>query len=179
MEMSPSTRWGNMRESPRHTPKLTEKDRKIATPPSRGRGDSWTWRPSRGRETHPRRVAMSRTWRVAINDTAKENANTPKNRSVTPHLPFRLKHPAFQAKLAERIFRLFFQTKFSYRAQKIRNFWLQELYIPRLALGKVLAAAGKDTKLLCTKQTAWVQVQLHNCYSSRIFAKWCASRQEP
>jgi hypothetical protein len=35
------------------------------------------------------------------------------------------------------------QTKFSYQAQEIRNFWLQELYIPRLALGKVLAAAAK------------------------------------
>jgi hypothetical protein len=78
---------------------------------------------------------MSRTWRVATNDTASENANIPKNTSVNIRLPLRLKHPAFQAKLAERIFRLF-QTKFSYQAQEIRNIWLQELYISRLAVGK-------------------------------------------
>jgi len=64
-----------------------EKARKIATPPSReeeihGHGGI------RGRETHPRRVAMSRTWRVATNDTANENANILKNRSVNPQLPF-------------------------------------------------------------------------------------------
>ena len=92
-----------MRESPNHTLKLTEKARKIATPPSRGRGDSWIWRPCCGRETHPRRVAMSRTWRVATNDTANENANIPKNRSVKPQFPFRLKHPAFQARVCKTI----------------------------------------------------------------------------
>jgi hypothetical protein len=86
---------------------------------------------------------MSRTWRVTTNDTASENANKTKNRSVKIRVPFRLKHPAFQAKLADRILRLFFQTKvflsqtkFSYQAQEIRNFWLQELYISRLAVGK-------------------------------------------
>jgi hypothetical protein len=36
-------------------------------------------------------------------------------------VPFRLKHPAFQAKLAERILRLFFQTKFSYQTEEIRK----------------------------------------------------------
>ena|ERR1022692_3923553 len=139
---SPSTRWGNIRESPSHTLMLSEKARKIAMPPSRGRGDSWNWRPSRGREIHPLRVAMSRTWRVATNDTASENANRPKNRSVKLRLPFRLKHPAFQAKLAERI-RLFFQTKSAYH--EISNIWLQELYISRLAVGKCSSRGVKHT----------------------------------
>ena len=138
MGASPSTTRGNIRESPSHTLKLAEKARKIATPPSRGRGDSWIWRPCCGRESHPRRVAMSRTWRVATNDTANENANSPKKRSVKIGLPFRLKQTAFQAKLAEWILRLFFQTRFSYQAKEIRNIWFQEIYITRLAVGKCL-----------------------------------------
>jgi len=79
---------------------------------------------------------MSRTWRVATNDTTNENAKSPKNRSVKPRLPFRLKHPSFQAKLAESILRLFFQTKFFNKRRKFAIFWLQELYIFRLAVGK-------------------------------------------
>src|ERR1019366_148571 len=94
---SPSSRRGNARERPSHALKLTEKARKIATPPSRGRGDPWIWRPCCGRDTHPRRAAMSRTWRVATNDTANENAKSPKNRSVKSKLLFRLKQPAFQS----------------------------------------------------------------------------------
>jgi hypothetical protein len=76
---------------------------------------------------------MSRTWRVATNDTANENANSPKNSSVKSKLLFPLKQPAFQLKLAERTL---LQTKFFYHAQEIRNIWLQELYIFRLAVCK-------------------------------------------
>ena len=76
-----------MRESPSHTLKLTEKAKKIATPPRRGSGDSWICRPSRGTKTQPLRVARSRTSRVATNDKASENANNPKNRSVKSEFP--------------------------------------------------------------------------------------------
>ena len=108
---NPSSNRGETSARSSHRIRLREKATKIATPPRRGRGESWIWRPSCGKEIHPRRVAMSRTWRVATNDTASENANIPKKRSVKPRFPFRLKHPAFQAKLAERILRLFFQNE--------------------------------------------------------------------
>ena len=51
-----------MRESPSHRLKLTEKARKIATPPNRGSGDLMDM-PSAlaAAKTQPRRVAMSRT----------------------------------------------------------------------------------------------------------------------
>ena len=111
-----------MRESTSHTLKLTEKARKIATPPKRGSGAWWTCRPFCGTETQPLRVARSRTSRVATKDRASENANNPKNRSVKIRVPFRLKHPAFQAKLAGRIFRLFFQTKFFAKRRKFAIF---------------------------------------------------------
>src|SRR5450755_2963846 len=62
-------------------PRLTENERKIATPPRRGRGVWWTWRPLGGAEINPRRVAASRTTRVAANETASENANSAKNKS--------------------------------------------------------------------------------------------------
>jgi len=79
---------------------------------------------------------MSRTLRVATNERASENANSPKNKRIKNRVPFQLKQRAFQAKLAEWILRLCFQTKFSSPEQKIRNDWLQEIYIFRLAVGK-------------------------------------------
>ncbi len=146
MGASPSTRRGNIRESPSHTLKLAEKARKIATPPSRGRGDSWIWRPCCGRETHPRRVALSRTWRVATNDTTNENANSPKNRSVKIRLPFRLKQTAFQAKLAEWILRLFFQTRFSYKRRKFVVFGSTKYTSPGLLWANVSGSRMTDMR---------------------------------
>src|ERR1700687_920644 len=102
MGASPSRSRGNARESPSHTSKLTENARKIATPPKRGSGASWTCRPSRGAETQPLRVAMSRTSRVATNDRTNENANKPKNRSVKVSVPFRPKYPASHPMCAAR-----------------------------------------------------------------------------
>src|ERR1035441_10956724 len=78
----PSSRLGNTRESVSHTLRLSEKAKKIATPPKRGSGLWGAFRPSRGTETQPRRVAIPRTSRVATNDTTTENANNAKNRSV-------------------------------------------------------------------------------------------------
>ena len=78
---------------------------------------------------------MSRTWRVATNDTASENANIPRNRSVKPQLPFRLKHPVFQAKLAERISPSLLTDEDFPQAQEFVIFD-SELYIARLAVGK-------------------------------------------
>lgn len=78
---SPWPSRGNMTDSPSQRLTLTEKERKIATPPKRGNGARWICLPSGGVETQPLRVAMSRTSRVATNEPASENANNAKNRN--------------------------------------------------------------------------------------------------
>jgi hypothetical protein len=46
------------------------------------------WRPPRGAETNPLRVATSRTARVATNDNDNEKANKIKKRSGKIRIPF-------------------------------------------------------------------------------------------
>ena len=129
---SPSRRPGNWNESPSHTSKLTENARKIATPPKRGSGASCRCRPSRGAETQPLRVAMSRTSRVATNDKTSENANNPKNRRVKVGVPFRLKHPASQATCAAReVSADIFQTEFPLSCDRVMKWLFEELYNSR------------------------------------------------
>jgi hypothetical protein len=117
-------------------------ENRYATQPGKSRFMDMAAVPREGNPSSPR-GHVAHLARRHKRHSQRERKYT-KEQKRQPQLPFRLKHPAFQAKLAERIFRLFFQTKFSYRAQEIRNFWLQELYIRRLALGKVLAAAGQE-----------------------------------
>src|SRR6266850_1984169 len=93
---SPSSRRGYKRARPNHRIKLREKARKMATPPSRGSGASWTCQPSLGSETQPLRNATSRTWRVAAKDTTRETANIPKNKKVKIRQSFRPELFAFQ-----------------------------------------------------------------------------------
>src|SRR6266478_3624863 len=93
---SPSSSRGYSRASPNHRIKLKENARKMATPPSRGSGVSWTCRPSLGSETQPLRDATSRTWRVAAKDTTRETANIPKNKKVKIRQSFRPELFAFQ-----------------------------------------------------------------------------------
>src|ERR1700687_1812392 len=129
MGASPSRRRGNTTESPSHTSKLTENSRKIATPPKRGSGASWTCRPSRGAETQPLLVAMSRTSRVATNDKTSENANHPKNRSVKISVPFRLKHPVSQTTSAAwEVSVNIFQTEFPLSCVRVMKWLFVELY---------------------------------------------------
>src|SRR6266853_1210776 len=126
---SPLRRRGNARESPNHTSKLIENATKIATPPKRGSGASWRCRPSRGAETQPLRVAMSRTSRVATNDRTSENANKPKNRSVKISVPFRMKHPASQTTCAAReVSADIFQTEFPLSCDREMERLFVELY---------------------------------------------------
>jgi hypothetical protein len=87
-ESVPEARRGNNSESASQRPKATENARNIATPPRRGKAFSWTWRPSLGLDTQPRRIARSLTSRVAAKESASERANKPKNRSVKIKLPF-------------------------------------------------------------------------------------------
>src|SRR6266851_7150531 len=86
---SPSSRRGYRRARPSHRIKLREKARKMATPPSRGSGASWTCRPSFRSETQPLREATSRTWRVAAKDTTRETTKIPKNKKVKTRQSFR------------------------------------------------------------------------------------------
>jgi hypothetical protein len=76
-----------MRESASQMLRLTENERKIAMPPSRGRGTSWICRPLGGNETHPLWVARFRTNRVATNEIASEKANKAKNRTGKIRFP--------------------------------------------------------------------------------------------
>jgi hypothetical protein len=84
---NPSTKRGKMRDNPSQMTKLSENAKKIATPPKRGRGVWWIWRPPCGVATQPLRLARSRTCRVTTNDTTSEKANNPKKRIVKLQFP--------------------------------------------------------------------------------------------
>lgn len=136
----PSSSRGNARESTSHALRLTEKARKIATPPSRGSGARWTCRSPCGTETQPRRVARSRTERVATNDTASENANNAKNRSVKIQSSLPAETPACPASPLQGRFSQLFQTGcFLLVALEPFNFEFLELYIEWPPRATVLA----------------------------------------
>ena len=128
----PSSSRGNTRESPNHTLRLTEKERKIATPPKRGSGAWWISRPLCGAETQPLRVAVSRTSRVATNETASENANNPKNRSVNQS-----SLPAVTSGIERRVlsgsFSRFIRLGLAFRGTGTSDFWFLKLYNPPLS----------------------------------------------
>ncbi len=55
--------------------------------------------------------------------------------------------------------------------------WLQELYISRLAVANILAAAS-NTLTASPQANCLVQVRLHNGYASRTFVKWYPSKEQ-